>query len=196
MVRIIPYCFHANQQHRVHLWRTAKIHARLFDHHSEFGVHQIILGTCSLIHTTQDDISRRTRRSSERMMEQWVWSAQHLLYVFKTFFADFRPFTKESGEWPADTAHLDSTQAAYLHNVTRATGSRPTPLPSSTIRNNVCTAVDSLTCHPEAFFGSRRSIADVRDFNYQMVWGCELFEAAGFVHRKPSSEPGDQRQCT
>ena len=83
--------------------------------------------TSSLIHITQDDVSRRTQRSSERMMERWVWSAQHLLYVFKTFFADFRPFTKQSGEWPADTAHLDSTQAAYLHNVTRATGSPPTP---------------------------------------------------------------------
>ena len=63
------------------------------------------------------------------MMEQWKWSAQHLLYVCKTYFAKFRPLSSKFAESASDIAGLDPSHVAYFHYLAESRGLAPTPLP-------------------------------------------------------------------
>lgn len=112
-------------------------------------------------------------------MEQWEWSAQHLLYVIKTFLTNIGPFSNQSAESAADVAGLDASQVAYFQLLTESKGLPPNLLPllhNATHRIGARSTGICLTSHTDAILADRRSAAEVGDFNYEMVWGAELFE--------------------
>ena len=113
------------------------------------------------------------------MMEQWEWSAQHLLYVFRTFFNNFRPLSDSSEESAADIAGLSPAQIDYLRYLIESKGLPPRSYPSfpkATTKIYACFPGQPLTSHVEAILACRRSVTDVADSNYEMVWGAKLFE--------------------
>lgn len=99
---------------------------------------------------TTDDLSSRTQRVSQRMMEQWKWSAQHLLGICIPLFTNILAFTNKHVQSATDIASLDPSQVDYLGFLAKS---------------------------KEAIIAGRRSVAEVGNHNYEMVWGAELLEA-------------------
>lgn len=68
------------------------------------------------------------------MMEQWKWSAHHLLYVCKTYllyFAKFRPLANDAPPSASGVTGLDPSQVAYVRYLIESRGLASTPLPLS-----------------------------------------------------------------
>ena len=84
---------------------------------------------CLLIHMMQDELSSRTQRVTGRMMEQWKWSAQHLLDICKPIFTSVVDFTRKFEQSAAKIAGLDASQIAYLDFLAESKGWPPMLLP-------------------------------------------------------------------
>lgn len=70
----------------------------------------------------QDELSSRTQRVSQRMMEQWRWSARHLLDICKPLVTSVLAFTSKYVQSATDIASLDPLQVDYLGFLTKSKG--------------------------------------------------------------------------
>ena len=70
----------------------------------------------------QDELSSRTRRVSQKMMEQWKWSAQHLLDICIPLFTGVLAFTSKQVQNATDIASLDPSQVDYLGFLAKSKG--------------------------------------------------------------------------
>ncbi|OCK95894.1 uncharacterized protein K441DRAFT_61762 [Cenococcum geophilum 1.58] len=96
-----------------------------------------------------DKFGSHVKRTSEKYIDKWIWSAENILFMYNAFFKNTgAPFSLDTVDSAIAEGNLDKSGQDYVAEVKRV-------LPD--------------------IKASARKVSDVTDCNYEMVWCRELF---------------------
>lgn len=96
-----------------------------------------------------DEFGSHVKKTSEKYIDKWIWSAENILFMYNAFFKNTgAPFSLDTVDSAIAEGNLDKSGQDYVAEVMRV-------LPN--------------------IKASARKVSDVTDCNYEMVWCQELF---------------------